>query len=363
MVEAPGNASRLRGALEDLDSRNDQVVAKVPGAVFLGPLVAAHDVVRVHLADLRHESHGRLVGELGEQCGPAQGRHSVIPPSTSRMAPLMWSFSIRPQTASRNGLRLAELAHGDLAADLLAQVFRYALGHGRLDEAGRHGVDTHAARPELHGELTGQCLQSRLRGAVDGASDESAARQHARDVDDGSRPRARHFMAEHLHEEQRSLQVDRDQVIEAGLLDLERGLVRPIVPGVVDENERRAAGDRLAEEAFPAGGGRQVRLQKKRPGKLGGQGLGGRAVRVVVEPDQDRSLATLVELAGDGPPDAAGSSRNDCDVHRQAGRASIRPPPQASPAPTTAYRIRSPGRKRSQFWAMTDGQPAPAMLP
>src|SRR5207245_7832065 len=73
------------------------------GAVVQGPGVAGDDVVLVELQDLRKEAHRRLLRQAREHFFSAQGIsrgvHRPMPPSTGRMVPVRYSFSMSCHTA------------------------------------------------------------------------------------------------------------------------------------------------------------------------------------------------------------------------------------------------------------------------
>ena len=120
-------------------------------------------------------------------------------------------------------------------------------------------------------------------------------------VDDDPAAVAHHVPRRRLRDDERRLDVERDQMVERRLVDIEKGL-RPVDPGIVDQDvEARQRGDRLARRVAVG----HVERQRARLSAVAGdfrrhlfQFARGAAV-------QQQFGAGIGQRQRHGPPDAA----------------------------------------------------------
>src|SRR5262249_27752767 len=180
------------------------------------------------------------------------------------------------------------------------------------DATGTDTVHPYTAFAELHGDRAGEVNDGGLGGAVDVGPEAGAEPSHARRADDRAGALALHDASRVLHPQEDATQQHADCRVEALDTDLVDRPVNAAGAGVVEETvEPAEAAKRLVDHRHHVGLAAHVGMDVH--GASAGVGGDGPAA-LVLDIRQHHRGSLVDEQTHGGFADAAGTSRDDCDL-------------------------------------------------
>src|SRR5438552_9928180 len=220
----------------------------------------------------------------------------------------------------RDVVGLPQAPEGDAAGDRRARLRRHRGGHVGLDEAGGHRVHGDGPRGHLPGDRLGEADEPGLARGVVGLSRVAGQPDDRRDVDDAAVALLQHGPQRRPRAVEGAAEVRVEDLVPLLRLHAQEQVV-PGHAGVVDQVVEPALGghDRLDGRGRGGPVAHVERESRSLPPRLRdllhGLGQPGPVPRAEVDV---RALAG--QRPGDGPPDAAGSARDERDAAGEGSR-------------------------------------------